>query len=127
VFSIAALGETSVNSQEQFQRLMPDGLPDNVRYNFDRAFLELAPDDQHCPAASRAFFSLRINQRGEVTRANGRILSLSAKLTSVGLKWAEGVLKQMRFSPLKYGDRAASVDMPVTVVCQSQQTVPSSE
>ena len=120
----ATYGQANVNSQEQFRRLVPDGSPNPLHYNFDRAFLEVNPDEQYCPAASRAFFSLRINERGEVTKVSGRTLSLSAKLRSVTLKWAEGMLKEMRFRPLTYGNKPASVDMPVTVVCQLGQTVP---
>jgi hypothetical protein len=99
---------------------MPDGLPSSLHYNFERAFLEANPDEQNCPPASRAFFSLRINKRGEVTNASGRIVSLSSKLRGVAIKWAGELLKQMRFSPLTYGDKAAAVDVPVTLVCQAR-------
>ncbi|MEO8050741.1 MAG: hypothetical protein ABI833_10030 [Acidobacteriota bacterium] len=118
----AVLAETSVNSQEQFRRLKPNGLPNQLNYNFDRAFLEVAADEQDCPAASRAFFNVHINERGEVTKASGRTLSLTARLEGVALKWAAELLKEMRFHPLKYGDKASSVEMPVTLVCESTYT-----
>ena len=110
--------QTSVNSQEQFQRLMPGGLPSTLHYNFDRAYLEANPDSQNCPAASRAFFKLHINKRGEVTKASGHAISFSAMLRGVTLKWAGNLLKQIRFSPLTYGKQLAAVETPVTLVCQ---------
>jgi len=103
---------------------MPDGLPNVLSYNFERAYLEVNADEQNCPAASRAFFKLRIDERGEVKKASGQTISLSAKRTGVTLKWAAGLLQQMRFMPLKYGNQPASVDMPVTVVCQSREATP---
>jgi hypothetical protein len=103
---------------------MPDGLPNRLNYNFDRAFLEVSTDDQHCPPASRAFFSLRINERGEVSQANGHIIALSEKLTGVALKWVGELLQQMRFSPLKYGNKPSSVDTAVTVVCEIHRAAP---
>jgi hypothetical protein len=114
-------GQTNVTSQEQFRRLMPDGLPTNFHYNFDRAVLEVTSDEQNCPATSRAFFELHVSKQGEVTNVNGRAVSLSAKLKSVGLKWASALLKQIHFSPLSYGTKPASVNVPVTVVCRSSE------
>ena len=113
-----------VNSQEQFKRLMPDGLPETLNYNFDRAFLEGNPDERNCPEASRAFFSLHINEAGEVKKASGRMVSLSAKLTGVALKWASGLLLHMRITHLKYGNKRASDNMAVPVVCLFRQPAP---
>ncbi len=123
----AAHGETSVNSQEQFRRLKPNSLPDRLTYNFDPAFLEAAADEQDCPAASRAFFNVYIDERGEVTRASGRTLSLTARLEGVALKWAAGLLKEMRFRPLTYGYKEYSVEMPVTLVCESNYPLHKSQ
>ena len=118
--SLPASGQTNVTSREQFMRLMPDGLPKGLNYNFDRAFLEVDRDhDRHnCPAASRAFFNLHVNKQGAVSKASGRILSLSAHLKGMVLAWAGDLLKQLRFAPLRYGSNPTSVNVAVTVVCQ---------
>ena len=68
---------TDVTSREQFNRLMPGGLPHNLHYNADRASLELRADDKNCPMSSHGFFELNINAQGEVTRARDVSMSRS--------------------------------------------------
>src|SRR5579862_2057850 len=63
------LAHTDVTSQEQFNRVMPGGLPNQLRYNADRAALELRADNQNCPASAHGFFELNINPQGDVTQA----------------------------------------------------------
>jgi hypothetical protein len=63
------LAPTDVTSQEQFNRVMPGGLPNQLHYNSDRASLELRADAQNCPVSARGFFELNVNAQGEVTRA----------------------------------------------------------
>ena len=116
--NLVALGQVSVTSQEQFHRLTQGGSPDNLNYNFERAYLE-ARASRTCPSDSKAFFYLHISKDGDVKRVRGRLVALSADLSGVALKWARGLLKQMHFRPLMYGTKSASVDMALTLVCAS--------
>lgn len=113
--NLLAFGQVGVTSQEQFTRLR--GSPDNLNYNFDRAYLE-ARASKNCPPGSKAFFSLRVSKEGNVKRVRGRLVTFSADLRSVALKWADGLLKQMRFRPLMYGTKPSSVDTALTFVCE---------
>jgi hypothetical protein len=113
--NLIAFGGASVTSQEQFGRLREGGSP-GLNYNFARAYLE-ARAGTNCPSNSRAFFFIHISAEGHVKSAKGHLVGLSADLKSVGLKWAEGLLKQMHFRPLMYGTTASSVDMALTLVC----------
>lgn len=115
--NLVALGEVDVTSQEQFSRLREGGSPGDLNYNFERAYLE-APASNNCPSGSRAFFDVHISREGQVKRVKGRMVALSAELRSVTLKWADGLLKQLRFRPLMYGNQAASVNMALTLVCE---------
>jgi hypothetical protein len=115
--NFVALGQVGVTSQEQFKRLRQGGLPDNLNYNFERAYLE-ARASKNCPSDSKAFFSVHISKDGDVKRVRGRLVALSADLRSVALKWAGGLLKQMHFRPLMYGTKSSSVDMALTLVCE---------
>ena len=117
VANLVALGQVGVTSQEQFKRLRQGGSPDNLNYNFERAYLE-ARASKNCPSDSKAFFSLHISKEGDVKRVRGRLVALSADLRSVALKWAGGLLKQMHFRPLMYGTKPSSVDMALTLVCE---------
>ena len=112
--NLLAFGQVGVTSREQFTRLR--GSPDNLNYNFDRAYLE-ARAGKNCPPDSKAFFSLRVSKEGNVKRVKGRLVAYSADLRSVALKWAGGLLKQMHFRPLLYGTKPSSVDMALTLVC----------
>ena len=112
---MVALGGVSVTSQEQFRRLREGGSP-GLNYNFARAYLE-APVGTDCPSSSKAFFFIHINAKGHVTSVKGHLVGLSADFKSVGLKWAEGRLKQLHFRPLMYGKKPSSVDMALTLVC----------
>ena len=116
--SLVALGQVSVTSQEQFHRLTQDGSPNNLNYNFERAYLE-ARANTNCPSNSKAFFHVHISKEGDVKRISGRLVALSTDLKSVTLKWADGLLKQMHFRPLMYGSKASSVDMALTLVCEA--------
>jgi hypothetical protein len=113
--NLVAFGGVGVTSQEQFRRLREGGSP-GLNYNFARAYLE-ARAGTNCPSNSRAFFFVHISAEGHVRRVKGHLVGLSADFKSVGLKWAEGLLRQMHFRPLMYGTKASSVDMALTLVC----------
>ena len=114
--NLAAFGGVGVTSQEQFTRLMENGSPDILNYNFDRAYLEVRAA-KHCPPHGKAFFFVHITKEGQVQTIRGHLVALSADLRSIALKWADGILKQLRFKPLMYGAKPASVDMALTMVC----------
>jgi hypothetical protein len=109
---------TDVTSQEQFNRVMPGGLPDQLRYNPDRASLELRADDQNCPVSARGFFELNVNAHGEVTRAKDVSRSRSIHPKSMAVQWVKNILMQIRFRPLSLGSKTTSVHTFATVVCQ---------
>jgi hypothetical protein len=114
--NLVAFGAAGVTSQEQFKRLGEGGSSYSLKYNFERAYLE-APAGTNCPSGSKAFFKVHISKEGVVERVKGHLVGLSADLRSVALKWADGLLKQMRFKPLMYGAKPSSVDMALTLVC----------
>jgi len=113
--NLFALGGVGVTLQEQFGRLRGGGSP-GLNYNFARAYLE-ARAGANCPSNSKAFFFVHISAEGDVRRVKGHLVGRSADFKSVGLKWAEELLKQMRFRPLMYGTKPSSVDMALTLVC----------
>ena len=113
--NLVALGGVGVTSQEQFGRLREGGSP-GLNYNFARAYLE-ARAGTNCPSDSRAFFFVHISAEGHVQSVKGHLVGFSADFKSVGLRWAEGLLKQMHFRPLMYGTKPSSVDMALTLVC----------
>ena len=113
--NLAAFGAVGVTSQEQFRRLGEGGSSYNLKYNFDRAYLE-APAGTNCPSGSKAFFSLHISKKGVVESVRGHLVGISAGLGGVALKW-DGLLRQMHFRPLMYGTKPSSVDMALTLVC----------
>src|SRR5258707_8061714 len=90
--NLLAFGGVSVTSQEQFRRLREAG-SSGLNYNFARAYLE-ARAGANCPSNSRAFFFVHISAEGHVQSVKGHLVGLSADFKSVGLKWAEGLLKQ---------------------------------
>ena len=110
--------ESDVTSREQFDRLLPGGLPNNLHYNIDRVSLELTADDKNCPIHSHGFFELKINSRGEVTKARDVSLSQSANLKSLTAGWVRNLLMQIHFRPLSLGSKTTSVHTFTTVVCQ---------
>jgi hypothetical protein len=112
------LAHTDVTSQEQFHRVMPGGLPNELQYNPDRASLELRADDQNCPVSARGFFELNVNAQGEVTRAKDVSRSRSIHPKSMAGQWVRTILMQIRFKPLRLGSKATSVHTFATVVCQ---------
>lgn len=109
--------ETDVTSREQFGRLMPGGLPTMLRYNADRASLELPADEKNCPAYAHGFFELRINSQGEVTKAKDLNTSQSANLKVLTVGWVKNLLMQIHFRPLSLGGKITSVHTFATVVC----------
>ena len=115
--SSSLFASTDVTSQEQFNRLMPGGLPVQLHYNPDRAALELRADDQNCPTAAHGFFELNINSRGEVTGARdvGRSRSIPKSMT---VQWVRNILMQIHFRPLRLGSKTTSVHTFASVVCQ---------
>jgi len=113
-----ALAHTDVTSQEQFNRVMPGGLPDQLHYNPDRASLEVRADDQNCPVSARGFFELSVNPQGEVTRAKDVSRSRSVHPKSMAPQWVRNILMQIRFKPLRLGSKTTSVHTFATVVCQ---------
>lgn len=110
--------DTDVTSREQFGRLMPGGLPNELRYNADRAKLELSADDRNCPAYAHGFFELRINSQGEVTKARDVNTSQSVNLRTLTVEWVKNLLMQIHFRPLSLGGKATSVHTFASVVCQ---------
>jgi hypothetical protein len=114
--NLVAVGAASVTSQEQFKRLRESGSPDNLNYNFERAYLE-ARAGKNCPSNSKALFFVHINEQGDVKRVRRHLVALSANFRSIAPKWADGLLKQLHFWPLMYGTKPSSVDMALTLVC----------
>jgi hypothetical protein len=115
--SAGLFAESNVTSREQFGRLLPSGLPNSLRYNRDRASLELTPDD-NCPVSARGFFELNINSQGEVTRARGVYISRSVTAQVMAVNWVRNLLLQIHFRPLLLGSKTTSVHTFATVVCQ---------
>ena len=118
LLGVGLFAETDVTSREQFNRLMPGGLPTSLRYNADRASLEVRPDDKNCPVSAHGFFELNINSQGEVTRARNVSVSRSAGLQVMAVKWVRNLLLQIHFRPLMLGSKTTSVHTFATVVCQ---------
>ena len=112
------LAHTDVTSQEQFNRVVPGGLPSQLHYNADRASLELRADEQNCPFSARGFFELNINSEGEVTRAKDVSRSRSIHPRSMAVQWVKNLLMQIRFRPLSLGNKITSVHTFATVICQ---------
>jgi hypothetical protein len=109
---------TDVTSREQFNRLMPGGLPDELHYNPDRALLELRADGQYCPASARGFFELSVNSQGEVTRARDVSKSRSLHAAGIAAHWVKDILMQIHFAPLMLGSKRTSVHTFATLVCE---------
>jgi hypothetical protein len=114
--SLAVFGGVAVTSREQFQRLKADNVPASLRYNTERAYVELPPG-KNCPADGKAFFFLHINKEGEVETARGSVVALSADLKGIAIGWVSALLKQLHFTPLLYGAKASAVETAVTVFC----------
>jgi hypothetical protein len=112
------LADTDVTSREQFNRLLPGGLPDKLHYNPDRASLELRADDNNCPLDAHGFFELKINEQGDVTSARDVNKSRSANLKGLTVTWVRNILMQIHFQPLKLGSKTTSVHTFATVICQ---------
>lgn len=112
------LAETDVTSREQFGRLTPGGLPNELHYNADRAWLELPADDKNCPVYAHGFFELRINSQGEVTKARDVNTSHSVNLRKLTVDWVKNLLMQIHFRPLSLGGKNTSVHTFASVVCQ---------
>jgi hypothetical protein len=112
------LAETEVTSREQFARLLPEGLPNELHYNADRAWLELPADDKNCPVYTHGFFELKINSQGEVTKARDVNISQSASLRALTVGWVRNLLMQIHFRPLSLGGKNTSVHTFTSVVCQ---------
>jgi hypothetical protein len=112
------LAHTDVTSQEQFNRVVPGGLPRQLHYNPDRASLELQADEQDCPISTHSFFELSVNARGEVTRARDVTTSRSIHPKYMAVEWVKTLLMQIRFKPLRLGSKTTSVHTFATVVCQ---------
>jgi hypothetical protein len=110
--------ETDVTSREQFGRLIPGGLPNELYYNADRALLELPADDKNCPVYAHGFFELKINSQGDVTKARELDTSRSASLRVLTVGWVRNLLMQIHFRPLSLGGKNTSVHTFASVVCQ---------
>lgn len=110
--------DTDVTSREQFGRLKPGGLPNEIHYNADRAALELTADDKNCPVSAHGFFELKINSQGEVTKAKDLNTSQSANLKALTVGWVRNLLMQIHFHPLSLGGKITSVHTYASVVCQ---------
>jgi len=110
--------DTDITSREQFGRLIPGGLPNELHYNEDRAALELTADDQNCPVHAHGFFELKINSQGEVTKARDVSTSRSADLKALTVGWVRNLLMQIHFWPLSQGGKKTSVRTFASVVCQ---------
>ena len=118
LLGIGLLADTDVTAREQFGRLMPGGLPNELHYNADRASLELTADDKNCPAYAHGFFELKINSQGEVTKAKDLNISQSANLKALTVDWVRNLLMQIHFHPLSLGGKITSVHTFASVVCQ---------
>jgi len=116
--SPSLLAYTDVTSQEEFNRLMPGGLPNQLRYDADRASLDLRADEQDCPISAHGFFELNINSLGEVTRARDVSRSRPIHPKSMAVQWVRNILMQIHFRPLRLGSKTTSVHTFATVVCQ---------
>lgn len=114
----ALFADTDVTSQEQFNRLMPGGLPNKLHYNADRASLELGADEKNCPTSAHGFFELNINSHGEVIRARDVSISRSVGPRVMAAKWVRSILMQIHFRPLRLGNKTTSVHTFASVVCQ---------
>jgi hypothetical protein len=110
--------DTDVTSREQFGRLLPGGLPNELHYNADRASLELTANDKHCPVSAHGFFELKINSQGEVTKARDVNTSQSPNLKALTVGWVRNLLMQIHFHPLSLGGKTTSVHTFASVVCQ---------
>ena len=110
--------DTDVTSREQFGRLMPGGLPNELHYNADRASLELTADDKNCPVSAHGFFELKINSQGEVTKARDVNTTQSPNLRALTVGWVRNLLMQIHFHPLSLGGKTTSVHTYASVVCQ---------
>ena len=112
------LADTDVTSREQFGRLLPGGLPNELHYNADRASLELTADDKNCPVYAHGFFELKINSQGEVTKARDLNTSQSVNLKTLTVGWVKSLLMQIHFHPLSLGGKTTAVHTFASVVCQ---------
>jgi len=110
--------DTDVTSREQFGRLLPGGLPNELHYNADRASLELTANDKNCPVSAHGFFELKINSQGEVTKAKDVNTSQSPNLKALTVGWVRNLLMQIHFHPLSLGGKTTSVHTFASVVCQ---------
>jgi hypothetical protein len=117
LLSAGLSAESDVTAREQFNRLLPGGLPDSLRYDPDRASLKLTPGE-NCPASAHGFFEFNINSQGEVTRARGVSISRLASPQVMAVKWVSNLLLQIHFRPLLLGNKITSVHTFATVVCQ---------
>jgi hypothetical protein len=118
LLSTDLFAHTDVTSQEQFSRVMPGGLPNQLHYNPDRASLEVRADDQNCPVSAHGFFELNINAQGEVTRARDLSRSRSIRATGIAVQWIRSILMQIHFKPLSLGNKTTSVHTFATVICR---------
>jgi hypothetical protein len=118
LLSAPLFAHTDVTSQEQFNRVLPGGLPKQLHYNADRASLELRADEQNCPSSARGFFELNINSQGDVTQARDVSRSRSVHPNRMAVKWVKSILMQIHFRPLRLGSKTTSVHTFATVVCQ---------
>ena len=114
---VRLFADTDVTSREQFGRLMPGGLPNELHYNADRASLELTAN-KNCPVSAHGFFELKINSQGEVTKARDVNTSQSANLKVLTAAWVRNLLMQIHFRPLSLGGKTTSVHTFASVVCQ---------
>jgi hypothetical protein len=112
------VAHTDVTSQEQFNRVAPGGLPNELHYNTDRASLELRADDKNCPVSAHGFFELNINPQGKVTRAKDVSTTRSIHPKNMAVQWVRSILMQIHFRPLSLGGKSTSVHIFTTVVCQ---------
>ena len=116
LINVLAFAGPRVTSQEQFKRFLQDRSPASLTYNFERAYVEVQPNE-NCPPKATAFFSLHINKAGEVDAVKGHLVAFSSDLRSITLGWANALLKQMHFRPLMYGAKPSTVDTNLTLVC----------
>ena len=118
LLSAGLFADTDVTSREQFGRLMPGGLPNELHYNADRASLELTADEKNCPVSAHGFFELKINSQGEVTKARDLNTSQSPTLRALTAGWVKNLLMQIHFRPLSLGGKTTSVHTFASVSCQ---------
>jgi hypothetical protein len=109
-------GETEVTSKDQFQRLMPDGLPNELGFDDDSTLLAVPAAKANCKSAERGFFEFHVNQNGAVVSAKWKESSHGSMATQAQA-FVKKLLLRLRFKPLLVARKPVGVKSYATVVC----------